>query len=144
MAKPIRKKRQMNKKDLKETLKPLIKECIKEALYEEGLLKNIVSQVVEGYSSAGTKIVESVPQNPAPIAAKTNSDNNVKKQLEETKKKMLKAIGGDAYGGVNVFEGTTPMARESTPGNNPMSGVSPNDSGVDISSIVNGNWGKLI
>ena len=134
----------MNKKDLKETLKPLIKECIKEALYEEGLLKNIVSQVVEGYSSAGTKIVESAPQNPAPIATKKNSDSNVKKQLEETKKKMLKAIGGDAYGGVNIFEGTAPMAKESAPGTNPMSGVSPGDPGVDISSIVNNNWGKLI
>ena len=134
----------MNKKELKETLKPLIKECIKEALYEEGLLKNIVSQVVEGYSSAGTKIVESAPQNPAPTATKTNSDSNVKKQLEETKKRMLKAIGGDAYGGVNVFEGTTPMVQESAPGTNAMSGVSPNDPGVDISSIVSSNWGKLI
>ena len=134
----------MNKKDLKETLKPLIKECIKEALYEEGLLKNIVSQVVEGYSSAGTKIVESAPQNPAPIATKANSDSNVKNKLEETKKKMLSAIGGTAYGNVNVFEGTTPMVAEPSPGTNPMSGMSPEDPGVDISSIVSGNWGKLI
>lgn len=144
MAKPIRKKRLMNKKDLKETLKPLIKECLKEALYEEGLLKNIVSQVVEGYSSAGTKIVESTSQDPAPIAAKIKPDDGVKKQLEETKKRMLSAIGGEAYGNVNVFEGTTPMIQESNSGTNPMSGVSPADPGVDISNIVNRNWGKLI
>ncbi len=38
----------MNKSDLKKVIKPLVKECIHEVLLEEGLLSNIVSEVVKG------------------------------------------------------------------------------------------------
>ncbi len=50
---------------------------------------------------------------------------------------MLDAIGRDAYGGVNVFEGTTPAPAATTEGQakGPLSDVAPNDPGVDISGL---------
>tara|TARA_R100000808_G_C2151507_1_gene160579 strand:- start:822 stop:1226 length:405 start_codon:yes stop_codon:yes gene_type:complete len=134
----------VKKSELKKILKPIIKECIKESLYEEGLLKNIVSQVVEGYSAGTPKIVEEK------VVSRIDSDEQdkhaakIKGKLEETKKKMLNAIGSSAYGGVNVFEGTTPAPSEGVAHANPMEGVEPTDSGVDISSILNPSWGKMI
>jgi hypothetical protein len=57
--------------------------------------------------------------------------------LRQKKKKLLDAIGKDAYNGVNIFEGTTPTAAAPSQGQTqgPLHGVSPNDPGVDISSL---------
>ena len=131
----------MKKSELKKILKPLIAECIRESLYEEGLLKNIVSQVVEGYSQGATPIVETKTVS-APSSDKINEAKQMKEKLDSTKKQMLNAIGN--YGGVNVFEGTTPMRSAEPAAGNVMEGVEPGDSGVDISKILNNNWGKLI
>ncbi len=134
----------MKKSELKKVLKPIIAECVRESLYEEGLLKNIVSQVVEGYSQGATPIVETKTVS-APVKKDKNSESlKVKKQLEKTKKQMLTAIGTNAYGGVNVFEGTTPAPADNGSPTSVMEGVDPSDSGVDISSIFNNSWGKLI
>ncbi len=133
----------MKKSELKKILKPIIKECIKESLYEEGLLKNIVSQVVEGYSQGAAPIVETKTVSTPPVQ-KINESKQMKSQLDETKKKILKAIGQNAYGGVNVFEGTTPMRAAQPAAGNVREGIEPSDSGVDISKLVNNNWGKLI
>jgi hypothetical protein len=134
----------VKKSELKKILKPLVKECIKESLYEEGLLKNIVSQVVEGYSSGATPIVENNPVS-APVSEKEiKAAENMKKKLEETKKQMLNAIGGASYGGVDVFAGTTPAPAQGNSHGNVMEGVDPSDPGVDISKIFNQNWSKLI
>jgi len=38
----------MKKSDLKQLIKPVVKECIQEVLLEEGLLSNVVSEVVKG------------------------------------------------------------------------------------------------
>ena len=68
------------------------------------------------------------------------------KQLLEQKRKMLDAIGKDAYNGVDLFEGTTPAPQsKSTPhGSKALDGVAPNDPGVDISSFAaSGIWKKL-
>jgi len=134
----------MKKSELKKVLKPIIAECVKESLYEEGLLKNIVSQVVEGYSQGATPIVETKTVSVPAKKDKNNESLKVKNQLEKTKKQMLTAIGTSAYGGVNVFEGTTPAPADNGSPTNVMEGVDPSDSGVDISSIFNNSWGKLI
>lgn len=134
----------MKKSELKKVLKPIIAECVRESLYEEGLLKNIVSQVVEGYSAGAAPIVENKPVNAPDNGDKNEEAARMKEQLEKTKKKMLSAIGGSAYGGVDVFKGTTPApADNGTPGS-VMEGVDPSDSGVDITSIFNNNWRKLV
>ena len=49
-------------------------------------------------------------------------------------------------GGVNVFEGTEPVVESQEKGQ-ALSGVGPNDAGVDISGILNiagGKWNHLI
>jgi len=134
----------MKKSELKKVLKPIIAECVRESLYEEGLLKNIVSQVVEGYSAGATPIVENKPVSRPDNSKQIDESAKVKAKLESTKKQMLKAIGQGAYGGVNVFEGTTPAPADSGSPTGVMEGVSPTDAGVDISSIFNNSWGKLI
>ena len=68
------------------------------------------------------------------------------KSLHEHKKKLMDAIGGGAYNGVDLFEGTTPAPPQQTASQQatPMSGQAPNDPGVDISSLfgsVGTNWG---
>jgi hypothetical protein len=121
----------MNKNELKKVLKPLIKECIKEVLFEEkGALSHIISEVADGLSLGSapkTVVTETVTRTPPKRA------NN---QLREHKKKLLDAIGKDAYGGINVFEGTTPAPAPSNGGaRGALADVDPRDPGVDISDL---------
>ena len=132
----------MKKDDLKKVLKPLIKECIKEVIFEEGALSTIISEVMKGTSQT-QQIVEVKREE------KTNKSNQKSmEKLKERKRKILDSIGKDAYNGVNLFEGTTPApAPASTQGQGPLSGVSADDAGVDISTIFSDNssaiWKKL-
>ena len=73
-----------------------------------------------------------------------------RKKLFEQKRKMLDAIGRDAYNGVDLFEGTTPIRDNGDPSAtsqaDPLSGRDPDDAGVDISGIValgGKNWKAL-
>ena len=120
----------MNKNELKKVLKPLIKECIKEVLFEEdGALSHVIKEVAVGLVGKQqineTKVVPPRPK----------KQNN--QQLKQRKKKLLDAIGRDAYGGVNVFEGTTPAPAATNEGQarGPLSDVAANDPGVDISGL---------
>ena len=125
----------MNKNELKKALKPLIKECIKEVLFEEtGALSHIISEVATGLSAGSREIVAESYQSEEKTFKREKKKS---KQLIEQRKKLLDAIGKDAYGGVNVFEGTTPAP---APANNSadqgaLSGVDPRDPGVDISDL---------
>ena len=138
----------MNKTQLKKLIKPVVKECIQEVLIEEGLLTEVVSQVAAGMTRQ--PIVENAP--------KKNSDTlfnedlqmqrksrEANKKLQEHRRKLLDSIGGDAYNGVDLFEGTEPLRSTSNPGEphkQSVLGDDPNDAGVDISSIM-GNAGKI-
>jgi hypothetical protein len=136
----------MNKSELKKLLKPLIKECIKEVIFEDGVLSNIVSEVNEGLRAR--PLVEE--RRPQPKVEEHNftemrqkSARDQKQKVNEHKKQLLEAIGKDAYNGVNLFEGTTPMAAAAATGapattHAALSGVAPHDSGVDISSLMGG------
>lgn len=131
----------MNKNDLKQVLKPLIKECIREVIFEEGALSSVVSEVVKGM---GQPIVETKQTFPTKQKPQYETDEQAKARLQERRKKMMEAIGADAYNGVNLFEGTTAAPNTETQG--PLSGVDPRDSGVDISSIMNKSsaiWSKM-
>jgi len=142
----------MKKSELKKILRPLIKECIKEVIFEEGVLSNIVSEVVHGIG--GNMIVASKQPTPQPMqysAVKQQKEQvlreeQAKQKIQETRKKMLDAIGRDSYNGVDIFEGTTaaPAASDAT---SALSGVDPSDPGVDVSQLFNGagkNWSRLI
>ena len=138
----------MNKSQLKKLLKPVVKECIQEVLIEEGLLTEVVSQVTAGLTKQ--PIVENKPKKKndnlfnEDLQMKRKS-KEANKKLQEHRKKLLDSIGGDAYNGVDLFEGTEPMRESGTPGSPHRPNVlgdDPNDAGVDISSLV-GNASKI-
>jgi hypothetical protein len=135
----------MKKSDLKELIKPIVKECIHETLIEEGLLSNIVAEVAKGMQ--GNLVVETTQSTKNPDEALFNERKQMKRKTEDTHKKLkehrrklMDSIGSDAYGGVNLFEGTEPMSGHDT--SKAKAGSvdlgDPSDSGVDISSLVGG------
>jgi len=138
----------MNKNELKKVLKPLIKECIKEVLFEEkGALSHIISEVADGLAIGTSRNVVTERKQTArnnmklkQKAADQEQTVRANSALKEHKRKLLDAIGADAYGGVNIFEGTTPapapVSDDASKG--PLSGVDPRDPGVDISNIFSG------
>jgi len=127
----------MKKNDLKQLIKPLVKECIHEVLLEEGLLSNIVAEVTKGLQ--GNLVVENKKK---PDKRLFNEDlkvqrksNETRVKLQEHRKKLMDSIGGDAYNGVDLFEGTQPMKyAQAQQGETDLG--DPRDSGVDISSIL--------
>ena len=135
----------MNKETLKKTLRPLIKECIKEVIFEEGILSGIISEVVRG---TGTQqIVES--QQPTYQAPQVDHEARQRK-FQEQRKRMLDAIGSDAYNGVDLFAGTQPLnerrsSASSPHGSKALDGIAPNDPGVNLAALgVNPSlWKKL-
>tara|TARA_R110002110_G_scaffold50394_2_gene149232 strand:+ start:112 stop:528 length:417 start_codon:yes stop_codon:yes gene_type:complete len=135
----------MNKVELKKILKPLIKECIKEVIFEDGTLSTIISEVIKGTSTQQVVYETKTPQR-----LETNQESQQRRSqlLKEQKKKMLDSIGRDAYNGVDLFEGTSPMTAPrgatSPQGSKALDGVSPGDPGVDISAFGTlGIWKKL-
>jgi len=141
----------MKRSELKNIIKPLVKECITESLLEEGLLSNVISEVMKGMSPV---IMESAPVADPTAGVQKAAMREVQesklKQAKQNRRKLLDAIGSDSYGGVDLFEGTSPapaqQSSESQAGS-PLSGVAPGDPGVDISGIlgVGGHkWKALI
>ena len=128
----------MKKTELKQLIKPLVKECIHEVLLDEGLLSNVVSEVAKGLQS--NVVLETQTKQPPPQDF-TQKNLEAKKKLTEHRKKMLDAIGKDAYNGVDLFEGTNPEGMN-TPKPGAVDLGSPGDAGVDISSIM-GNASKI-
>ena len=145
----------MKKSQLKQLLKPIIKECINETLIEQGLLSNIISEVVKGLQPTQT-IVEAKQ----PISQVNQKEVEIKRMealaeqqrsLKEQKRKLLDAAGFDT----DVFAGTSPIQGGITsehkepgePNAGALSGVAPDDSGVDISGIMalgGKQWRKMI
>ena len=138
----------MKKSEFKKLIKPIVQECIKESLLEDGLISGIIAEVVKGMSSQ-TIVETKTPQPKADPVMKRMKANAFNKEqsgkLKEHKKKLMSAIGGAAYNGVDLFEGTTPAPAQAAPTSqaSPMSGQSPSDPGVDISNLfgaVGRNW----
>ena len=132
----------MKKNDLKKIIKPLVKECIHEVLLEEGLLSGIVAEVAQGMQ--GTVLTESrqpqkTQKSPSRSQMKAKTQN-ANKKIQEHREKLMASINSDAYNGVNLFEGTEAMS--SYEAAEPKAGSvdlgSPNDSGVNIDSLIGG------
>lgn len=128
----------MKKSDLKELIKPLVKECIHEVLLEEGLLSNVVSEVAKGLQT--TPVIKEEIE--APVQTPVQRSAPLSRDYSKNRKKLMDAIGNDAYNGVNLFEGTEPT-RDA--GGSPSAATAgavdlgdSRDAGVDISSIMGG------
>tara|TARA_R100000900_G_scaffold129426_1_gene105295 strand:+ start:234 stop:632 length:399 start_codon:yes stop_codon:yes gene_type:complete len=132
----------MKSGDLKKVLKPLIKQCIKEVILEEGILSGIVSEVVTGL---GSPVIKESART-IPVKAERIINNS----LSAEKKKLIDSIGTDAFNGVNVFEGVTPVPAQKNKTQiaaDPLANTDPSDAGVDISGILSvggKNWKALI
>ena len=75
----------------------------------------------------------------------------VNEKLNKYKKEFANKVSKENYGGVDLFEGTTPLSSAGTPGSKggmgPMANIDPNDPGVDISGLVGANgrsWKALV
>jgi hypothetical protein len=134
----------MKKTQLKQLIKPLVKECIHEVLLEEGLLTEVVAQVAAGMPKQ--QLVEAAP---APrqtedmfLKQRAQKATQAKAKLQEHRKKMMDAIGNEAFNGVDLFEGTEPLRQSGNvnEAHRPnVLGDDPTDAGVDISSILGGS-----
>ncbi len=142
----------MKKSEFKKLLKPIVKECVRESLFEGGLLSGIIAEVVSGLGE--DRIVESrkppVKKSP-PVkdAEPTKEAPTVNQRLAEHRKSLMSAIGSDAYGGIDLFEGTTPAPAAGSGGaaSSPLGGIDPGDAGIDISGIMSvggSKWKSLI
>ena len=124
----------------KSELKNIIKECVREVIFEEGMLSGIISEVVQGMGT--TTLVQEARRQPAPQA---------NQRMAENKKQVLDAIGRNSYEDVKkkfsnpeLFEGTRPIVESKGGKGGALSGVAPNDPGVDISSIPGfGSWSSV-
>jgi len=133
----------MKKSEFKKIIKPIVLECIRESLFEEGVLAGVISEVVQGMGAQ--PLMEQKQAPPSPPAPNLRQEES--KKLSASKKKMLAAIGKDAYNGVDLFEGTTPapaQRQDQGAAHGALKDVDPHDSGVDISTLFNNNWSKLV
>jgi hypothetical protein len=137
----------MKKTEFKQLIKPIVQECIRESLTEGGLISGIITEVVKGMNPTAPVIEEQVSrQDPAEERMRRNAFSPEQtEKLKERRSQLMKAIGKDAYNGMNLFEGTTPAPSQASPEAQarPLSGQAPGDAGVDISNLfgsVGRNW----
>ena len=131
----------MKKGDLKNLIKPIVKECIQEVLIEDGLLSNVVSEVVRGMQTVDLVVESGHKTNYARTERKQNKPQEEKRphkeKLNERRKKLMDSIGSDAYNGIDLFEGTSPLSAKDSGGSPGSIDLgNPEDSGVDISSLM--------
>ena len=122
----------------KSELKNIIKECVKEVIFEDGVLSGIITEVAQGLTSV-----------PLMQESKSKTKSSNQKQMTDTKKRVLSAIGDTGYDDLKkkfknpgLFEGTSPIPEGN--GSGALSGISPGDAGVDISNIPGmGSWAAV-
>jgi len=136
----------MKKSELKNILKPLIRECIKDVIFEEGVLSGLITEVMRATSNADSGSKKYIVEQKAKvdIQRKNELEQKNKIKLDEARKKMLDAVGKGSINGIDVFEGTQPLAKAGSPGSSnvasPLHAYGPGDSGVDISEFFIPKW----
>ena len=133
----------MKKTQLKQLIKPLVKECIHEVLIEEGLLSNVVAEVAKGMQgnlvTEAKQVASDLPNNNID-RQRASKTKDARRKINEHRAKLLKAVNSDAYNGIDLFEGTTPMSsyESAAPKAGSVDLGNPADAGVDISSLMGG------
>jgi len=143
----------MKKDELKKVLKPVIEECLKELIFEKGVLSSIISEVQGAPAQVVVRenkqtTTQSYQQNEQEFIRKKSAEAHNK--LYEHKKKLMDAVGKQAYGGVNIFEGVQPIdeppapSQRSTP--SAIEVLDPgNTGGINLGNIPGmGKWGKIL
>ena len=123
----------MKVSEFKKVIKPLIRECIKEVILEEGILSNVVSEVAKGLQ--GNLVTENFDYRNKTDKAREEELQLKREAMEQERQERIKRLNESAkVGPVNVFEGTKQVPESNQ--TSPLHGVSPDDSGVDISGIL--------
>ena len=119
-----------------------------EVLLEEGLLSNVVSEVAKGLQANVILETKQYQKNDEVLFKEQRKAKKQSINMQQQRKKLMDAIGSDAYNGVNLFEGTTALsqyeAKEPKAGSVDLG--NPMDSGVDISTLIPGAsrlWGAM-
>ena len=78
----------MKRTELKKLIKPLVKECVQETILNDGLLSNIVSEVMQGMGN------QFLIENKEQIVPTMSNENSVqmeqlKERQSETRKRLL-------------------------------------------------------
>ena len=131
----------MKSDEFKKILKPLIRQTIKEVLLEDGVLSKVVSEVAHGLQHS--TLVETKQH-----ISKREENARKEEILEEQRQERIRRLNEATNLKADVFKGTKELANlgESN-SHSPMTNVSPQDSGVDITEIqklANGKWKALI
>jgi len=144
----------MKRSELKKVLKPLIKECIKEVIFEEGVLSGLISEVVQGLH--GQTLLSEHQEQPArpsqPNLQRTPVDfpaPDLEENLNERKRKLEESMGSQFAG---ILDETTALSQggslNESKVQSPLAVYAPNDSGVDISGLMQiaggKNWKHMI
>ena len=118
--------------EFRKLLQPMVKDMVKQAILEEGLLSNIVAEVAQGLVLAEAK------------SSRTADYKKQKSAHNEAVEAARRDLQSTREENKQLFEGTRPAPTGD--GRGPMSGVDPNDSGVDIDRLLGGarDWSKLI
>jgi len=114
-------------------------------------LTTVISEIIKQTSSV--QMVEQRQVQPQ-MNKKLQEDRAVEKQKQiEERRKRLEEFSKNSFGGMNLFEGTTPTpAPRDVSGTkgaesvaSPLAGVDPSDSGVDISGLLKmtGGWRQI-
>ena len=138
----------MTQTELKKMLKPLVKQLVKEAMQEE--LTSVISEIIKQTG----RVVET-KQSYEPVVNEDLRQQRIaeKQKAFDERKKMLEEVSKKAYGGINIFEGTTPIASAGNPeqkinearAGDPLGDADPHDPGVDIGGLLRmtGGWKKI-
>jgi hypothetical protein len=125
----------------KSELKNIIKECVKEVIFEEGVLSTIITEVATGLRGQ-PRLQEDggrIPHGASPLPKQA-----------ATRRKVLDEIGNNSHDNIKqklknpqLFEGTKPIPSGNSQGS-ALSGMDPNDKGIDISRIPGfQNWSRV-
>ena len=125
----------------KTELKEIIKECVREVIFEDGMMSNLVKEVVTGLNFA--VLNENKPQ----VTENLQKNTQTAQEAAEIRAKVVGALGLEKKPLqadnmllknkelAHLFEGTAPLSED---------GTRPGDTGINISSIPGaGNWGLI-
>ena len=139
----------MNQNDLVKILKPIVKQLVREAIQQE--LAPVITEIIK--QTSNNKVVERFAPSESKqtvIPESLQKERLQEKQkLSEERKRTLEDMSKKSYGGINIFEGTTPLGSAGSPEQqpsaamaDPLAGTDPNDPGVDIGGLLRmtGGW----
>jgi len=138
----------MTQTELKKMLRPLVKQLVKESMQEE--LTAVITEIIKQTG----KIVEVKETQTSFVDDDLRQQRLAEKQkIHDEKRKMLEEVSKKAYGGINIFEGTTPIVSAGNPdrtiseakAGDPLGDADPSDPGVDIGGLLRmtGGWKKI-